>query len=112
MQIFHPGIQGRNAEYFNLGHIAGETRYADIGDQDVEVASVVSDVEHGSILGDILRSPDTDICAGKKKAHAEGPFHNGKGASGFEIPVVFSDDPLSNQKRNAAYKKEYHKKCD
>ena len=31
VQIFHPGIQGRNAEYFNLGHIAGETRYADIG---------------------------------------------------------------------------------
>lgn len=77
VQIFHPGIQGRNAEYFNLGHIAGETRYADIGNQDVEVASVVSDVQDGFVLGHIFLADHSHSGTGKEQNHPEGPFDDG-----------------------------------
>ena len=46
VQESHPGGQKRNLLHGLLCHIAGQAFTAGIGEQDVEVAAVISDIEH------------------------------------------------------------------
>lgn len=83
MQILHPDRKKGNLQHFNLSHIAGRTRNADISKDNVIIAAVISHIKDSGVLRNIFFSLYNDLYTGKADYPAEGPVDNGKGASAF-----------------------------
>ena len=98
--ITHPVAQQRIAEHFYFGNIACRTRGAHTGEQNIKIASVVSDVEHGSVGRYLFLSDHGDGSACQKQADAECPVDDLLGTSVLQIHVRLPDDPFDQQKRN------------
>ena len=56
MEIFHPGGQERDFLHFFFGNVAGADRAAAIGEEDVKVASVITDIQDRGVLRYIFLS--------------------------------------------------------
>ena len=101
VQVFHPGIQGRNAQNLYFGHIAGKPRYTDVGDEDIEIASVIPDIQHWLVFWNIFLADHGHSDAGKEENNTEGPLDDRQRAAVFQARIVFADDVFRQLDRQA-----------
>ena len=96
MEIAHPVDQKGPPQHFSFGDITGGSGNAYIGDEDVKIAPVVSNIKDRLIFRDIFLPNDGNIGNCKKKSDAESTLHNGKRTFIFEGHVEFSNDPFND----------------
>ena len=100
VEIAHPCGQERDFFHFFFGNISGADWTAGVSKENVEVTSVVSDIEYRSILWDILFSDDGDFRSGDPQDKAEYCLNDAEGADVFCHRREFAYDPFYQKDRN------------
>lgn len=100
VKIFHPGREKGNGLHLFFCHIAGQVRTKDIGQKDIEVASVVSDVEDGLVFWHVLMPFDRDLCPGHFQDNTEDGLDDPQGTDILCPFAEHAHDPFSNEDRN------------
>ena len=105
VKIPHPVSQKRPSEHFFFGDISREAGNTRVGDYNVKIASVVSDIKNRRILWDIFFAPYVKANPGEKQDHPKSPLYNDKRAFILEGHIIFSDEPFGDQNGNTQNQK-------
>ena len=100
MEIAHPCGQERDFFHFFFGNVSGTDRTAGVRKENIEVTSVVADVEYRGILWYILFSDDSDFCSGDPQDKAEYCLNDAERADVFCHRGEFAYDPLNQKDRD------------
>ena len=100
VKITHPCGQEWNLFHFFFCNVSGADRTAGIGKENVEVTSVVSDIEYRSILWYVLFSDDSDFRSGDPQDKAKYCLDDAQRADIFCHGREFANDPLDQKDRN------------
>ena len=82
-------------------YIAGQSRTAGIGQNNIKITAVVSDVEDCLIGGNMLHSPDDHFRAGDVFERAKPPLYNAQGGEIRSPLPDFPQQPFRAQNRQA-----------
>lgn len=97
VKIFHPvGKQGISFHFF-FCHIAGTDGTAAVGEQDVKVASVISDIEYRSVFGYVFFSYDGYFHTCDPQDEFKDCLNDSEGTDVFFHRGDFSYDPFDDE---------------
>ena len=99
VEAAHPCGKRRNVLHFFLGDIAGQPSASAVGEQDVKIASVVSD-EQDRLVGNILFSDDGRPDSGDLQYSLESPLYDTQGTDIPGIGIELADDPFDEENRD------------
>lgn len=94
MEIFHPGGQERDFLHFLFGNVAGADRAAAVGEEDVKVASVITDIQDRGVLRYIFLSYYCDFGSCDPQDKSKYSLNDPKRADILGHRRKFADDPF------------------
>ena len=100
MEIFHPGGQERDFLHFFFGNVAGADRAAAVGEEDVKVASVITDIQDRGVLRYIFLSYYCDFGSCDPQDKSKYSLNDPKRADILGHWREFADDPFHQKNRD------------
>ena len=100
VKVAHPGGQQRDFFHFFFGNVACADRAAGVGEKDVEVASVVADVQDWGVFWNVFFSDHGDFGSCDPQDEAEDCLNDPEGADVFGFRGKFADDPFYEKYRD------------
>ncbi len=94
VEIFHPGGQERDFLHFLFGNVAGADRAAAVGEEDVKVASVITDIQDRGVLRYIFLSYYCDFGSCDPQDKSKYSLNDPKRADILGHRRKFADDPF------------------
>ena len=91
---FHPGGQERDFLHFFFGNVAGADRAAAVGEEDVKVASVITDIQDRGVLRYIFLSYYCDFGSCDPQDKSKYSLNDPKRADILGHRRKFADDPF------------------
>ena len=99
VKILHPVGEQRIALHLLFGNIAGADRTTAVGEKNIKIAPMVSDIENRRVLGHVFFSDDRNLYPGDFENKAKSCLDDPKRADILFQGSKFSNDPFCNQQR-------------